>query len=92
MERSIKKACGDVVLLCMEGVRGVGFVKKATKYISPEVRVTATRKRKPRKNEPTHELVVTIGRPNFKQRAFVKKCKNAYEPFPIKKIQLEFFK
>lgn len=36
------------------------------------------------------EVTLTIGKPNYKERNFVKQCKKAGEPFPIKKIQLKF--
>lgn len=35
-------------------------------------------------------LVLTIGEPNYEARDFIKKCKRAGEPFPVKKIQVKF--
>ena len=45
-------------------------VKKATKYIAPDFVINATR----RKYSSTRhtEILLTIGRPNFAQRQFVK--------------------
>lgn len=35
-------------------------------------------------------ILVTMGKPNYEAREFIKKCKLAKEPFPVKKIQLKF--
>jgi hypothetical protein len=36
------------------------------------------------------ELTVMIGRPNHEAVDFIKACKKAGEPFPVRKIQLKF--
>lgn len=64
---------------------------KATKYLAPNHIVRATRKNYKHKGGPkdtTIEIILTIGRPNYAEREFVKVCKKAGEPFPVKKIQL----
>jgi hypothetical protein len=65
--------------------------KKATQYISPTEVAKATRRGKARKSDRTVEMVFTIGKPNFEEREFIKKCKKAGEPFPVKKIQVKFY-
>ena len=66
-------------------------VVKATKYLSPKEIVRAVRRtyggRIPRGNV---EITLTIGKPNYDERAFVKTLVKAGEPFPMKKIQLKF--
>lgn len=66
---------------------------RATKYISEHEVITATRKmfRKkfPRKGDNT-DIALKIGRPNFRERLFIKSAKRAGEMFPVKKIQLQF--
>ena len=66
---------------------------KATSYQSEKLVVNATirlaRGKLPRKNENL-DIVVKIGSPNFAERKFVKDCKKAGEPFPVKRIQLKF--
>lgn len=77
----------------------------ATKYVSPKLTVRAARrwyKAKTRgcgKNKRTIsgsfnaraiEIELTIGPPNYVEREFVKKCRKAGEPFPVKKIQLKY--
>jgi hypothetical protein len=66
-------------------------VKRATKYLSDKVVVKATRRGTPRKGSNL-EMVLTVGKPNFKERNFIKACKKANESFPVKKIQLSFIK
>lgn len=66
-----------------------GGYKKATKYFSPHLVLKATRRGNPRKNERITEILFTFGRPNYAERAFIKKCIKSGEPFPVKKIQLK---
>jgi len=64
---------------------------KATKYLAPNHIVRATRKNYKHSGGPkdaTIEIILTIGRPNYAEREFVKACKRAGEPFPVKKVQL----
>lgn len=64
---------------------------KATKYISPKEIVRATRKTYGKKiRHGNIEIHLTIGRPNYAEREFIKLCQKAGEPFPIKKIQLKY--
>ena len=35
-------------------------------------------------------MLLTFGKPNFVERRFIQKCIKAGEPFPAKKIQLQF--
>ena len=74
----------------------------ATKYIDKNFIVRATRKLykiRSKKNgvarriidkRSNAEILLTIGKPNYLEREFIKNCKKVGEPFPIKKIQLKF--
>ena len=67
----------------------------ATKYHSEKLVSKATRVlyrhgKTPRFSRRAFEFVLTMGKPNFAERAFIKKCKKAGETFPVKKIQLKF--
>jgi len=67
---------------------------KAAIYLNDKLVVRVSRrlykKRLPHQNSKTEELLVVIGKPNYEQREFIKKCKKAGEPFPVKKIQFKF--
>ena len=63
-------------------------VRQAVKYLSPSLVVTATRRHRPRRHARTIEVVVTVGAPNVRARAFIADARAAGEPFPIKNIQL----
>lgn len=65
--------------------------KTATKYLDPKTVVRATWRFKPRSGNRREEIVVTLGGPNYLERAFIKKCLKAGEPFPLKKVQLKPF-
>lgn len=62
----------------------------ATYFESDKKIIRATRKRYNGKfNKKQVEVTLTIGRPNYKERDFIKACKKSGEPFPVKKIQLK---
>lgn len=66
--------------------------KSATKFISPKFVVKATRrlstKYKPRPGDNV-DIVLTMGRPNYADRLFIKQCVKAGEPFPVRKVRLK---
>ena len=63
--------------------------KKATAYQSENTTIKATLRSKDRSQL---QILLTIGKPNYQERQFIKLCKKAGEKFPIKKIQLKFKK
>lgn len=64
---------------------------KATKFISPKEIIRATRKRYNGKfNNKQIEITLTIGKPNFLERRFIKDCIKASVNFPVNKIQLKY--
>lgn len=76
----------QVVEACLEG----GF-RQARKYVSPELVLKATRQTKPDRRNRGQTLLLTIGRPNYYERRFVKLCLKAGEPLPVRKIQLKTY-
>ena len=75
----------------VEAVLEVPNCHKATVFQHPELTVVATRVFKPRKNERQIDIRLTIGKPNFRNAKFVKDCLAAGEPFPVRKVQLEYW-
>lgn len=81
----------------MEGQFEVGKVvrallaakaKGAVKYLAPNRIVRATLISNFRGHA---NIVVTIGRPNYLEQRFIKLCKRAGEPFPVRRIHLKPF-
>lgn len=66
--------------------------RRATKFISPSCTVKATRQHKPDGRKSSVTIILTIGRPNYSERAFIAACKKAGEPFPVRKVQLKEWK
>jgi len=66
--------------------------RRATKYVSPTKVITATRRvfRGKILKRDNPEVVLKIGRPNYREREFIKLCQKVGERFPVKKIQLQF--
>lgn len=85
-----RKAFSDLA----EIILGLG-ARQATKYFSEKQVVTATRRLyggKIDKRDRSVEILFKVGSPNCREREFIKKCKKAGEPFPIKNIQIKWLK
>jgi hypothetical protein len=82
----------NAISQCIEALIRTGSWK-ATKYLSDKQVVHATQKRDHRgkvpKPDSAEHIIVSLGRPNFADREFIKKCKRAGEPFPVKRVQLK---
>ena len=63
---------------------------RATKFLNESATIRATQLGRPRKNARARSVLVTFGSPNYAERRFIRRCKAAGEPFPVKKIQLKF--
>ncbi len=63
---------------------------RATKFLSETATVKATQRHRRRRHDKTREVIITFGAPNYAEREFIRKCKRAGEPFPIKRVQLKF--
>lgn len=92
MDKELKPLfkCFDEMLEIMLGDE----VVCATKYLSSKLIIRATRRRYKGKisNKRPFEVMLTMGKPNYREREFIRKCKKAKEPFPVKKIQLKYAK
>jgi outer membrane protein assembly factor BamE (lipoprotein component of BamABCDE complex) len=67
--------------------------KSAVKFLSPTSIVKATWQNRIylRAGCTRRTVLVTFGRPNYLERKFILKCKQANEAFPVKRIQLKFY-
>ena len=62
-------------------------IRRATAYISPTLTIKATAQRKQDGRDKQATCLVTVGRPNFVERRFIKVCQKAGMCFPINQIQ-----
>ena len=66
---------------------------QATLFLSPTEIIRVTRRlyrgRRAWDNKRL-EFHLTVGKPNYREREFVKQLRRAHEPFPVKKIQLRY--
>lgn len=86
MELFLKVAAGDVVC---EVVRCRAW--RAVKYVSPVQVVRATRvlvRKKVPKSGPI-DIRLTFGKPNAREREFIRVCKKAGMVFPLRQIQIQ---
>lgn len=65
-----------------------GPYRSATKFMAPDFIVRVTRQFKPSRREGKATLVLTIGKPNYSERQFIKQAVKAGEPFPVKRYRL----
>lgn len=84
------KITRDSIAKTVHGLLETG-ARKATFYLDEKTVVTATRRHRPRKLEGTTEILLTMGKPNYAGREFVKACKKAGEPFPVRRLQLKWW-
>lgn len=89
------KEIANATIAVLDMLHG-GKVHRATKYMETNLVVRATRplsgpvgKRRIDRRE-NFTVLLTIGKPNHRERDFIKMCKKAGEPFPVKNIQLKF--
>lgn len=71
--------------LMVEGCR------RATRYVSPTFTVKATAMHRGRAGERNHSVLVTWGKPNWHERQRIKQFLKVGEPFPVKKVQLQYW-
>lgn len=68
-------------------------LKTATEYLRATLVVKASAQvfkgKRASARDRRESFVVTVGKPNYDERAFLKKCKQAGEPIPVKKVQLK---
>ena len=84
---SVRSLAGQVIAAaCQPGVY------RATKFVSPTLVIKATRRRyagKLLRGHERHETVlVTMGRPNYRERHFLQQCRQSQTPLTVRKIQL----
>lgn len=84
-QTQVSKAVANVVqLTTIEGAY------RATRFLSPSLVVKSTAPHKHRKNTRSRTVVVTVGKPNYRERGMIKLFQSAKEPFPVKQIQIRW--
>lgn len=66
-------------------------IRTATYYIAPDLTVKITRSHVPDKRSRGETFHLTVGKPNFAERKFIKLCYKAGQSFPVRKVQLKFW-
>lgn len=69
-------------------MQGDRTVKKVTRFLGDGVTVVRlTRRIKPHSRSLRDEIALTVGRPNFRERQFLKSEMCAYEGLPYQKVE-----
>jgi len=71
---------------------GAAGLRHAIKYLTPTLVVKATVMHKHIRRASQVSMVVTIGRPNYRERRYVRALKRAGVQFPCRKVQLRYRK
>lgn len=82
----------NAVLVCMQMLLTDVTVHTATKYISPVQVVHLSRIGRFSARQRSSHFHVKVGKPNYDEAKFVKLCQKAGEPFPVRKVQLSYYK
>lgn len=90
MKSDPRKHAVDYAGTCVSALLALPTARKATKYLSPTFTVKATRQRKHDGRNKAETFLVTVGRPNYQEREFIAAAIEAKEPFPVKKVQLQY--
>lgn len=64
-------------------------MRKAAVFISDKLVVSVCRRFKRDKRNRRDDLVVKVGAPNYLEAKFIRLCKRAGEPLPVRKMQLQ---
>lgn len=75
---AIGHAAAKAINSCQPGI------KSAFVCLDSRLVVKATKRHKDDGRHSRIEFVVTAGAPNYRERAFLKACRKAGEPFPVK--------
>lgn len=92
IDRSLSKANDRLILKAIGMLGAMPELRSASVFQAPDFVITATRRGKCDGRAMHSELVLTVGKPNFRGRAFVKACLKAGEPFPVRKVQVRWRK
>jgi len=65
--------------------------KSIVKYVDPKTVVKITRKHRKYCREVSVTYLLTLGKPNYAERKFVKLCVKAGVSFPVSKLQYKFY-
>jgi hypothetical protein len=63
--------------------------KKASVYLSEKLVVSACRRFKADRRSTREDYVLKIGTPNYRERAFLRTCRAAGQPLPVRRVQLQ---
>lgn len=77
------------VAAAVDTVIGPTF-RKATKYLHPAFVVSACRRHR-KVQQGCMEIMVKVGKPNSRQRDFIRACIKAKERFPVRRIQYQYW-
>lgn len=83
------KVTRKAIAQCVETLLECGC-RTATVYFDEDTIVRATSRFKPRRGQNT-DIILTIGRPNFVERRFIRLCKKDGEPLPVRKVQVKWW-
>ena len=81
----------QIVGRCISTLQQDSTLRRVTAYVSPIETVKATRMYRLDRRERREEFLVSVGRPNYRERKWIKFAKRAGESFPVRKLQLTFW-
>lgn len=85
------KVSRDAVARVVMSVLECPDLRRATLYLDDKTTVKATRQSRYDARYGAETILVTVGTPNYAERKFIRLCRKAGEPLPVRKIQLKWW-
>ena len=79
----------DAVAKALRALDGRFEVRKATVVLSERETVKVARRIRPSRRDSRLEFAVTVGTPNYEEKHFIRRCRKAGEPLPVRKVLLK---
>lgn len=76
---------------CLRALQDTTEARRATVYLGEKLVVSTCRRFRFSKRNTRNDFVVKIGVPNYEERNFLRACKKAGEPLPVRRVQLKYW-
>lgn len=73
---------------CVAALESNPDMRRATVFLSEKFTVKVTRQRPHRRRARYEGFVLSCGAPNYAERQFLRACRKAGEPLPVRRVQL----
>lgn len=73
---------------CVAALESNPDMRRATVFLSDKLTVKVTRRHRHSRRARYENFVLSYGTPNYAERQFLRACRKAGEPLPVRRVQL----